>query len=68
MFYSCKYQGDSALRIIPVMAIKSVVAMIPHKINEEEWYFMFEQPGMDVARMGGYLVANEDDEDTVVAN
>ncbi|KAH7904377.1 hypothetical protein BJ138DRAFT_1073501, partial [Hygrophoropsis aurantiaca] len=54
-FYSCIHQGDRALRIIEVTSIQSVVAMIPHKLpdDEQDRFYLVEKPGLDIARMGG---------------
>ncbi|EIW78817.1 hypothetical protein CONPUDRAFT_59151 [Coniophora puteana RWD-64-598 SS2] len=73
---SCSHTGDAALRLIDVKTIKSVVAMIPHKLtplgDETTRYFAMEKLGLDVLRIGGMdepeetgandgLVINEDD-------
>ncbi|KAH7919195.1 hypothetical protein BV22DRAFT_1023421 [Leucogyrophana mollusca] len=63
--YSCKFLGDAALLVIEATAINQVVAMVPHKVGEDHCFFMFEQPGNDVTDMGGFLIADEDDEDDV---
>lgn len=54
--YSCQYCGEDSLRVVSVTAIQAVVAMVPHTIDEENCFFMFEQPGMDVVYRGGFLV------------
>jgi hypothetical protein len=44
------------MEIISVKTILAVVAMIPHKLfqnDSEQRYFLVEKPGLDVARMGG---------------
>lgn len=56
--WSCKYQGDSALRFIDVKCFQAVVVMIPHKPVIEgqeasERFFLVERPGLDVAMMSG---------------
>ena len=56
--WSCEYQGDSALKVIDVRIIKSVVAMIPHSpaIGGQEArdrFFLVEKPGFDVALIAG---------------
>jgi hypothetical protein len=56
--WSCEYQGDSALKVIDVKTIKSVVAMIPHSpaIGGQEArdrFFLVEKPGFDVALIAG---------------
>ncbi|KAG0692628.1 hypothetical protein DFH29DRAFT_985705 [Suillus ampliporus] len=45
-----------------VPSIQSVVAMVPHTLEGEERFYMFEKPGMDLANLGGILW-DEDDED-----
>lgn len=56
-FISCKYLGDDLIQIIDVSRIKSVVAMVPHKLEQyrvgEEHFFLVERPGLDVVRLGG---------------
>lgn len=49
--WSCSYQGDTALRVIDVQTIVSVVAMVP--LPGSERYFVVEKPGLDIAHMGG---------------
>ncbi|KAH7903124.1 hypothetical protein BJ138DRAFT_1138786 [Hygrophoropsis aurantiaca] len=64
--YTCEYQGDRALCIVDTVAIKSVVAMIPHALpdNPEQLrFFLVEKPGLDVAYMGGAMEHMEGDED-----
>jgi hypothetical protein len=46
------------MEIISVKTILAVVAMIPHKLFQndpqaEQRYFLAEKPGLDVACMGG---------------
>jgi hypothetical protein len=58
MLWSCKYQGDLALRFINVKCIQAVIAMIPHVpvIEGQEahkHFFLVEKPGLDVAMMVG---------------
>ncbi|KJA14339.1 hypothetical protein HYPSUDRAFT_150548 [Hypholoma sublateritium FD-334 SS-4] len=55
---SCKHlRGDSAIQVIDVFCIQSVIAMVPHKLEkhgvEEQYYFLVERPGLDVVRLGG---------------
>ena len=55
---SCSYLGDGALKFINAKTIKSVVAMIPHSPSidgqpPEDWFFLVEKPGLDVALMSG---------------
>ena len=56
--WSCCYLGDSALKFIDVKTIRSVVAMIPHRVSiegrpAEDRFFLVEKPGFDVALMSG---------------
>jgi hypothetical protein len=56
--WSCKHQGDSALKFIEVKTIQAIVAMIPHKPaiigqQTEEQFFLVEKPGLDVAMIAG---------------
>jgi hypothetical protein len=48
--WSCSYQGDTALRVIDVKTIVSVVAMVPLSAGR---YFVVEKPGLNVAHMAG---------------
>ncbi|KAG0696653.1 hypothetical protein DFH29DRAFT_783759, partial [Suillus ampliporus] len=45
VLYSCQYRGDDSLYVVPITAIQAVVAMVPHTIDEEDCFFMFEQLG-----------------------
>lgn len=54
----CEYQGDSALKVIDIRIIKSVVVMIPYlpAIEGQEvcdHFFLVEKPGFDVALIVG---------------
>ncbi|KAJ6493798.1 hypothetical protein DFH09DRAFT_826544, partial [Mycena vulgaris] len=48
--WSCGRELGAHLSVIPVKSILSVVAMIPHKIEEDDdlRYFLVEKPGLDV--------------------
>ncbi|KAG1861768.1 hypothetical protein DFJ58DRAFT_871719 [Suillus subalutaceus] len=61
--WSCHHQGDAALVVINVKMIESVVAMVPHKINGEDRFYVVEKPGLDVADMGGYSIPEDADEE-----
>ncbi|KAG1724004.1 hypothetical protein EDB19DRAFT_1644902, partial [Suillus lakei] len=61
--YSCTYGGEEGLSVVEATTIKQVVVMIPHEVNGEEQFFMFEQPGNAVTDMGGFLLGSKDDED-----
>jgi hypothetical protein len=47
-----EYQGDAALRVVPVSSILSVVAMPPFRDTGK--HFMYEKVGLDVANLGGW--------------
>ncbi|KDQ51981.1 hypothetical protein JAAARDRAFT_73289 [Jaapia argillacea MUCL 33604] len=55
--WSCKYQGDDALRVVDVSTIESVVAIVPHSARQgsdlADCFFVVEKPGLDIAAMGG---------------
>ncbi|KII83655.1 hypothetical protein PLICRDRAFT_32845 [Plicaturopsis crispa FD-325 SS-3] len=56
--YSCQHQGDTALVVVDVQSIVSVVAMVPHRPvlqsgRVEDRYFVAEKPGLDVAYLDG---------------
>jgi hypothetical protein len=48
--WSCEYQDETALKVIPVKSIISVVGMVPHKTDR---FFVTEKLGLEVAFMGG---------------
>ena len=54
---ACKYNGDSTLIAINFSAIISVVGMVPHSFSclssTEDWRFVVEKPGLDIARLRG---------------
>src|ERR1700761_2279685 len=57
---SCRYLGDGALKFINAKTIESVVAMVPHSPSidgrpPEDWFFLVEKPGLDVALMSGTM-------------
>ncbi|KIK35336.1 hypothetical protein CY34DRAFT_96273, partial [Suillus luteus UH-Slu-Lm8-n1] len=54
-FVSCQYLGDAGTIIVNVKSIHSVVAMVPHKLDDEDCFYMVEKPGADVTYLGGYL-------------
>jgi hypothetical protein len=54
--WSCTHGRIENMEIISVKTILAVVAMIPHKLfqnDPEQWYFLAEKPGLDIAHMGG---------------
>ncbi|KAG1809193.1 uncharacterized protein BJ212DRAFT_1579764 [Suillus subaureus] len=58
-FISCQYLGDAGTIVVNVKSIHSVVAMVPHKLNDEDRFYMVEKPGADVTYLGGYLEEDE---------
>lgn len=52
---SCRHGGDQGVRVVDVKDIKSVVAMIPHKVMVpgsdvmQDRFYLGEKPGLDVA-------------------
>ena len=53
---ACRYTGDSSLIVVDFTSILSVVAMVPRKfthLDDGDWRFVVEKPGLDVARLGG---------------
>ena len=49
----CRYQGDTALMVVGIESILSVVAMAPFPFlidGQDEQYFMIEQAGLDVVK------------------
>lgn len=55
---ACEYTGDeSTLIVIDFISILSVVGMVPHSFSclnsEDDWRFVVEKPGLDIARLGG---------------
>lgn len=63
---ACKYSGDASLIVINFASIISVVGMIPHIFpgcdSEDNWWFVVEKPGLDVARLGGTCNSDEGDD------
>ena len=58
MLYSCKYQGDNALRFIDTKTIQAVMAIVPHMPaighqGPSEWFFLIEKPRFDIAVITG---------------
>ncbi|KAG1794936.1 uncharacterized protein BJ212DRAFT_1411912 [Suillus subaureus] len=58
-FISCQYLGDAGTIVVNVKLIHSVVAMVLHKLNDEDRFYMVEKPGADVTYLGGYLEEDE---------
>jgi len=64
---SCSYTGDTALHVIDIKSVMSVVAMVPHHPfpgQTLEQYFIVEKPGLDMTVLGGVAeVAPDVDEE-----
>lgn len=60
--FSCTYQAT--LTVIDAVDISQVVAMIPHTVNGQQHYFMFEQPGQDVTNLGGFHDDSDEDDNS----
>jgi hypothetical protein len=58
--WSSTLPGQGHLETINVKEIATVVAMIPHKLNNEERYFLGEKPGLGFI---GYVAQDGDEED-----
>ncbi|KAJ7768053.1 hypothetical protein DFH07DRAFT_718002, partial [Mycena maculata] len=46
--WSCTFETEADLRLIPVQSILSVVAMVLHVFAGQRRYFLVEKPGLDV--------------------
>ncbi|KAG2045517.1 hypothetical protein BDR06DRAFT_1055904 [Suillus hirtellus] len=44
-FYTCTYKGQAGLAVAKATYIRSVVAMVPHVLNDVHRFYMFEKPG-----------------------
>ncbi|PBK62768.1 hypothetical protein ARMSODRAFT_990399 [Armillaria solidipes] len=72
--WSCKYEGDLSLYVVPIACIHSAVAMVPVPQFDEnglqflprttDQYFVVEKMGLDVAFIGGFEDSVMDDVDT----
>ncbi|KAG6839509.1 hypothetical protein C0991_001958 [Blastosporella zonata] len=56
--WTCKKTGDKRLVVVDVKSIEAVVCMAPHSVEMlgagwEEWVFVVEKPGLEVANLGG---------------
>ncbi|KAF8839763.1 hypothetical protein BDN67DRAFT_904895 [Paxillus ammoniavirescens] len=54
-YFACKYQGEADLTVIPAVSVQSVVSMVPHLLDGEEYFYMFEKPGLALADLGGFF-------------
>jgi hypothetical protein len=57
--WSCEYQAEAELRVIPAKSIISVVGMVPHR---DDRFFVTEKLGLEVAYMGGVEEEMTEDE------
>ncbi|KAG6370439.1 hypothetical protein JVT61DRAFT_12054 [Boletus reticuloceps] len=55
--------GARSITLIPASLIDQIVSMNPHRVDDEDHYIMFKQPGDNVTNLGGFQVSCEDDED-----
>jgi hypothetical protein len=62
-FYTCIYQGAAALGVVKATCLQSVVAMVPHLLDNVRRFYMFEKPGLDVANLGDFLRTELEDEE-----
>ena len=49
----CQYMGDAALKIIPVKKIASCIAMVPFNDPADDYFFVCEKVGLEMAQMAG---------------
>ena len=67
---ACRYTGDSSLIVANFTSILSVVAMVPWKFprldSDEDWRYVVEKPGLDVARLGGEWDGTDIEEDSQI--
>jgi hypothetical protein len=65
--WSSKYQGQTALRVIEIKDIDSVVAMVPHTVLQDPRHFLVENPGRSVMAATGHqdnlFEGNPEDDD-----
>jgi len=64
--WSCKHEGEQALKLVDVKSIQSVVAMIPHRPTlpsgvEEERFFLLEKPGLGLVTVEEDIEEDEDE-------
>ena len=59
--YSCTKMDQVV--IIDVKMIRSVVGMLPHKVERENRWFVVEKPGLDLWEMGGFEEELDDNDD-----
>lgn len=60
--WACCYSGQETLEVIPINNIRSCVAMPPLNEPADDWVFVCEKMGLEVAEMGG---AQEEDIDDI---
>ena len=61
--WACCYTGQEMLEVIPIENIRSCVAMPPLNEPADDWVFVCEKMGLEVAEMGG--VEEEDNADDI---
>ena len=58
---SCTYLAT--FLVINAVDIRQVIAMVPHTVNGQQRYFMFEQPGQDMTNLGGFVIGFDESDD-----
>lgn len=61
--WTCTYSGREGFQVFPVTWIKSCVAMPPLKKPADQWFFICEKMGLEVASMGGDIEDSNENED-----
>ena len=49
----CKYLGNAALKVIPVKKIAICIAMVPFNEPADDYFFVCEKVGLEMAQMAG---------------
>ena len=57
---SCK--PGTSLAVVSAKSILSVVAMVPHTINNQASFFVVEKPGLDITTLAGIHEVVNDEE------
>ncbi|KAG2060969.1 hypothetical protein BDR06DRAFT_966786 [Suillus hirtellus] len=55
-----QHKGQTGLAVVKATYIQSVVAMVPHVLNDVHCFYLFEKPGLNVADLGGFLCTEDD--------
>jgi hypothetical protein len=63
MLWTCTYSGCEGFQVFPVTWIKSCVAIPPLKKPANQWFFVCEKMGLEVASMGGDIEDSNENED-----